>query len=97
MWNANSYALGKILKRFPFVLRGEIAVECGEGASTGVEFSKHFQIDLLKSWVSTTTLSAPKANFLFIFLAIKEITFETYSVSNITLFLLHKTVGKTEF
>lgn len=83
---ASPYALAKTLKRFPFVLTGEITVEGGEGVSTGVEFSKHFQIDPLKLRVSTTIFSTPKANFLFIFLAIKEIISETYTVSNITLF-----------
>lgn len=68
---ANPYALGKTLKSFPFVLTGEVTVEGGEGAPTGVEFGKHFQIDLLKSSASTTAYSTPKTNFLLIFLAIK--------------------------
>lgn len=46
---ANPYALAKTLRRLPFVLTGEVTVEGGEGSSTGVEFSQHFQTDLLKS------------------------------------------------
>lgn len=92
---ANPYALAKALKRFPFFPhRWNNCWGWWRGISK-VEFSEHLQINLLK-WISVTTFSTPKANLFFIFLAIKEIASEYYTVSTTTL-LLHKTLGKIEF